>query len=73
MSRRVTRRSPSSVPVPETHTCIFGKNTTEATNKLARRLDLRDGDVVLTTEMEHHSDDLPFRAGGAGGARRRRR
>jgi selenocysteine lyase/cysteine desulfurase len=47
---------------PETHTCIFGKNTTEATNKLARRLELRDGDVVLTTEMEHHSDDLPFRA-----------
>ena len=47
---------------PETHTCIFGKNTTEATNKLARRLDLRTGDVVLTTEMEHHSDDLPFRA-----------
>jgi cysteine desulfurase/selenocysteine lyase len=47
---------------PETHTCIFGKNTTEATNKLARRLDLHVGDVVLTTEMEHHSDDLPFRA-----------
>ena len=47
---------------PETHTCIFGKNTTEAINKLARRLDLHGGDVVLTTEMEHHSDDLPFRA-----------
>jgi selenocysteine lyase/cysteine desulfurase len=29
---------------------------------LARRLDLRASDVVLTTEMEHHSDDLPFRA-----------
>jgi selenocysteine lyase/cysteine desulfurase len=47
---------------PETHTCIFGKNSTEAINKLARRLDLRAQDVVLTTEMEHHSDDLPFRA-----------
>jgi selenocysteine lyase/cysteine desulfurase len=47
---------------PETHTCIFGKNTTEAINKLARRLELRAEDVVLTTEMEHHSDDLPFRA-----------
>jgi len=46
----------------ETHTCIFGKNTTEAINKLARRLDLRPDDIVLTTEMEHHSDDLPFRA-----------
>ncbi len=47
---------------PETHTCIFGKNTTEAINKLARRLELRPQDIVLTTEMEHHSDDLPFRA-----------
>ena len=47
---------------PDTHTCIFGKNTTEAINKLARRLELRASDVVLTTEMEHHSDDLPFRA-----------
>lgn len=47
---------------PETHTCIFGKNSTEAINKLARRLELRPQDIVLTTEMEHHSDDLPFRA-----------
>jgi cysteine desulfurase/selenocysteine lyase len=47
---------------PDTHVCIFGKNTTEATNKLARRLNLDPRDVVLTTEMEHHSDDLPFRA-----------
>jgi selenocysteine lyase/cysteine desulfurase len=47
---------------PDTHTCIFGKNTTEAINKLARRLELHADDVVLTTEMEHHSDDLPFRA-----------
>jgi cysteine desulfurase/selenocysteine lyase len=47
---------------PETHMCIFGKNTTEAINNLARRLDLRPRDVVLTTEMEHHSDDLPFRS-----------
>ncbi len=47
---------------PETHTCIFGKNTTQATNKLARRLELRASNVVLTTEMEHHSDDLPFQA-----------
>jgi cysteine desulfurase/selenocysteine lyase len=45
------------------HTCIFGKNTTEAINKLARRLPL-DGkrNIVLTSEMEHHSNDLPWRA-----------
>ncbi len=43
------------------HVCIFGKNTTEALNKLARRMRLAPGDAILTTEMEHHSDDLPFR------------
>lgn len=46
---------------PTGYTCLFGKNTTEAINKLARRLNLAPGDVVLTTEMEHHSNDLPFR------------
>jgi len=48
---------------PADHTCIFGKNTTEAINKLARRLPL-DGKrkVVLSTGMEHHSNDLPWRA-----------
>lgn len=45
------------------YTCIFGKNTTEAVNKLAHRLPL-DGkrSIVLTTGMEHHSNDLPWRA-----------
>jgi cysteine desulfurase/selenocysteine lyase len=48
---------------PAVHTCIFGKNTTEAINKLARRFPF-DGarNVVLTTAMEHHSNDLPWRA-----------
>jgi cysteine desulfurase/selenocysteine lyase len=47
------------------HTCIFGKNTTEAVNKLARRLPV-DGKrtMVMTTGMEHHSNDLPWRARG---------
>ncbi|HSB90568.1 MAG TPA: aminotransferase class V-fold PLP-dependent enzyme [Anaerolineales bacterium] len=43
------------------HVAVLVKNTTEAINKLARRLPLRPDDVVLTTVMEHHSDDLPFR------------
>jgi cysteine desulfurase/selenocysteine lyase len=47
---------------PTTHVVIFGKNSTEALNKLARRLELQPGDVVLTTLMEHHSNDLPWRA-----------
>jgi len=41
---------------------IFVKNTTEAINKLANRLDLTKEDVVLTTLMEHHSNDLPWRS-----------
>ncbi len=46
---------------PETHVAIFGKNSTEALNKLANRLSFEPGDVVLTTLMEHHSNDLPWR------------
>ena len=44
-----------------TNTVIFGKNTTEAINKLAFRYPLPPGSVVLSTEMEHHSNDLPWR------------
>ncbi len=47
---------------PDTNTVIFGKNTTEAINKLANRFPFRRGDVVLTTLLEHHSNDLPWRA-----------
>jgi len=41
---------------------IFCKNTTEALNKLANRFPFQPGDMVLTTSMEHHSNDLPWRA-----------
>ena len=41
---------------------IFVKNTTEAVNKLARRFPFEKDDAVLTTLMEHHSNDLPWRA-----------
>lgn len=48
---------------PTTHTCIFGKNTTEAIIKLARRFPFTSKrDIVITTVMEHHSNDLPWRA-----------
>lgn len=48
---------------PAEHTCIFVKNTTEAVNKLARRFPFTtQRDIVLTTGMEHHSNDLPWRA-----------
>lgn len=48
---------------PEQHTCIFGKNTTEAINKLARRFPFTEQrNIVLTSGMEHHSNDLPWRS-----------
>jgi cysteine desulfurase/selenocysteine lyase len=45
----------------DTNTVIFGKNTTEAINKLSYRLPLNDNAVVITTQLEHHSNDLPWR------------
>lgn len=45
----------------DSNTVIFGKNTTEAINKLSFRFPLRRDSVVLSTMMEHHSNDLPWR------------
>ncbi|MBP1647224.1 MAG: Aminotransferase [Bacteroidetes bacterium] len=44
-----------------TNTVIFTKNTTECINKLSNRMNFRPGDLVITTMMEHHSNDLPWR------------
>jgi selenocysteine lyase/cysteine desulfurase len=46
---------------PETHVAIFGRNTTDALNKLANRLPMPPGAIVVSTLMEHHSNDLPWR------------
>ncbi len=43
------------------HVVIFGKNSTEALNKLSYRLNLKPDDVVLVSLLEHHSNDLPWR------------
>jgi cysteine desulfurase/selenocysteine lyase len=40
---------------------LFCRNTTEAINRLAHRYPFRPGDVVVTTLMEHHSNELPWR------------
>jgi cysteine desulfurase / selenocysteine lyase len=48
---------------PDDYVCIFGKNSTEALNKVARRVAFAPGqDVVLVSMMEHHANDLPYRA-----------
>ncbi len=44
------------------HAVIFGKNASEAINKLSWRLPLKPEDIVLVSMMEHHSNDLPWRA-----------
>jgi selenocysteine lyase/cysteine desulfurase len=40
---------------------IICRNTTEAINHLAFRLELESSDVVLTTVVEHHANLLPWR------------
>jgi selenocysteine lyase/cysteine desulfurase len=47
---------------PREHVCIFGKNTTEAINKLSRRFPFTEKkNIVLVSSQEHHSNDLPWR------------
>ena len=47
---------------PEQDTVVFGRHTTDAINLLAGSIHLGPDDVVLTTMLEHHSNDLPWRA-----------
>ncbi len=47
---------------PQQHAIIFGKNATEALNKLACRYPVKKDQVILVSKMEHHSNDLPWRA-----------
>jgi cysteine desulfurase / selenocysteine lyase len=49
---------------PLQHQVIFTRNTTEALNLLAQRLNLRPNEVIISTLLEHHSNDLPWRAAG---------
>jgi len=46
---------------PATNVVIFTRNATEGLNKLAHRYPFRPGGVVLTSVMEHHSNELPWR------------
>ncbi len=45
---------------PSRNEIIFTKNATEALNLLARTIDLGPGDNVVITEMEHHSNIVPW-------------
>jgi cysteine desulfurase/selenocysteine lyase len=49
-------------PDPE-HEIVFAKNTTEGLNLVARtwgRANLKAGDAILLTEMEHHANLVPW-------------
>lgn len=43
------------------YTVIFVNNSTDGINKLAKTLIDNKDDVVISTRMEHHSNDLPWR------------
>ncbi|WP_297992812.1 aminotransferase class V-fold PLP-dependent enzyme [uncultured Clostridium sp.] len=43
------------------YTAIFVGNTTDGLNKLSNILIDNKDDIVITTRMEHHSNDLPWR------------
>ncbi len=46
---------------PSDKVVLFTRNTTESINHLAQRYPFTDRDIVLTTVMEHHSNELPWR------------
>lgn len=46
------------------HTVVYTKSDTEALNILANILINDKEDMILTTRMEHHANDLPFRKVG---------
>lgn len=39
---------------------VFTRNTTESLNQIANALPLKKGDTVLITQMEHHSNIVPW-------------
>ena len=43
---------------------IYVNNTTEGINKLARTLIKEENEIVISSRMEHHSNDLPWRNRG---------
>ncbi|GAB4003561.1 aminotransferase class V-fold PLP-dependent enzyme [Nocardioides ultimimeridianus] len=48
------------IGAPERDEIIFTKNASEALNLAAQTIPLREGDRVVITEMEHHSNIVPW-------------
>jgi len=49
---------------PEKYTAFYVNNTTDGLNKLASAIITSENDIILTTRMEHHANDLPWRRRG---------
>jgi len=58
---RAVRRITAFIGQPEQNALLFTSNTSAAINTLARLLPLTAEDVVLTSEIEHTSNNLPWR------------
>lgn len=43
------------------YTVIYVSNTTDGINKLSRIINHKKDEIILSTRMEHHSNDLPWR------------
>lgn len=51
------------INAPDPHQLVFTRNTTESINLVAHtwaRANLRAGDLIILTEMEHHSNLVPW-------------
>ena len=46
---------------PDLYTCFYVNSTTDGLNKLASALIESEDDIVLTTRIEHHANDLSWR------------
>lgn len=55
-----TERIQTFIGQPADNALLFTPNTSAAINLLARLLELEPGDVVLTSEIEHTSNNLPW-------------
>lgn len=45
---------------PPSESIIFTKNCTEAINLVAKGIDLKRGDIVVTSDVEHNSNHIPW-------------
>jgi len=58
---RARRRTARFVGAASEEQVVFTRNTTHAINQVARGIDWRPGDIVLTSDKEHNSNTIPWR------------